>query len=258
MDFEHILFEVDQGIARVTLNNPESLNALHLEMRAELKQALSLISEDDTIRTVVLNGAGRSFSSGGDIRTMEGVSPVDGRLRLKSGQKIIKAMTELEKPIIASIHGATAGAGASVALAADIIIAAEGTKILTPFVKIGLTPDWGLYYFLLLRVGLTRAKELLLTGDVIEAERAERIGLINRVVPPEKLVEETMLWATRFAQGPGQAYAMIKLALNRWPASLESLLELESAMQAVAFSSDDFDEGRRAFLEKRKPEFKGR
>jgi len=126
-----------------------------------------------------------------------------------------------------------------------------------PFTKLGLVPDWGQFYFLPLRVGIARAKELMFTGDMINAAEAERMGLVNRIVLGRKVVEEAMAFAERLAKGPSQSYAMIKAALNRWPASLESFLELESSMQAVAFSSNDFDEGRKAFLEKRKPEFSG-
>ena len=189
---------------------------------------------------------------------MAGVTSVAGRRRLKTGQRLVRAMNELEKPIIAAIRGFAAGAGASIALAADFIIASEEARFSLGFVKIGLIPDWGLFYYLPQRVGLTRAKELMFTGDPIGAVEAERIGLINRVVPGERLDEEAGAWAARFAAGPGQAYAMIKQALNRCPASLETLMEMESTMQAVAFTSDDFDEGRRAFLEKRKPKFQGR
>ncbi|MBW1709734.1 MAG: enoyl-CoA hydratase/isomerase family protein [Deltaproteobacteria bacterium] len=257
MDFKQILVKKENQIVRVTLNNPKAGNALNLELRLELIEFFQRISEDESARVVVVSGAGKNFCAGGDIRTMEGVTPVAGRLRLKTGQRLVKAMIGLEKPIIGAIHGAVAGAGASVALACDILIASEKTRILMPYVNIGLIPDWGLFYFLPLRVGMTRAKELMLTGDPIDAQEADRIGLINRVVSPEKLEEEAMAMAARLASGPSQAQAMIKSALNRWPADLETLLEMESTMQAVAFSSQDFDEGRRAFLEKRKPEFRG-
>jgi 2-(1,2-epoxy-1,2-dihydrophenyl)acetyl-CoA isomerase len=207
---------------------------------------------------VIMTGSGKAFSAGGDIRTMEGLTSVATRVRLKRGQRPIKAMIELEKPIIGAINGVAAGAGVSLALACDILIASEEAKFAMSFVKIGLIPDMGSYYLVPLRVGVARAKELMFTGDMIDAREAERIGLVNKVVSPEKLEEEVSSLASRLANGPSQAYAMIKAALNRWPASLESFFEMESSMQAVAFSSEDFDEGRRAFLEKRKPLFRGR
>lgn len=258
MNFKTILFEQENHIAKITLNIPESRNALNLDMRVELLEVFRQISEDDSVKVVVMTGAGKSFSSGGDIRTMEGLTAVATRVRLKKGQRLIKAILELEKPIIGAINGVAAGAGVSIALACDILIASEEAKFVLSFVKIGLIPDLGSYYLLPLRVGIARAKELMFTGDMIDAREAERIGMINRVVLPERLEEESFSLATRLVNGPGQSYAMIKAALNRWPDNLESFFEMESTMQAVAFSSEDFDEGRRAFLEKRKPIFHGK
>ena len=258
MNFKTILFEQENHIAKITLNIPETRNALNLDMRVELLEVFRQISDDDSVKVVVMTGAGKAFSSGGDIRTMEGLTPRATRVRLKKGQRMIKAMLELEKPIIGAINGVAAGAGVSIALACDILIASEEARFALSFVRIGATPDLGSYYFWPLRVGIARAKELMFTGDMIDAREAERIGLVNRVVPPEKLEEEVSSLATRLVNGPSQSYAMIKAALNRWPASLESFFEIESTMQAVAFSSEDFDEGRRAFLEKRKPVFHGR
>jgi len=258
MSYQYILFEKENGIAKITLNMPEARNAFNLEMRSEYLDALVRVRDDDAVKVVMVTGAGKAFSSGGDIRTMEGVTSVAGRVRLKQGQRLIKAMVELEKPIIAVINGVAAGAGVSIALAADISFASEEAKFIIPFVKIGLVPDWGEFFFLPLRVGVPRAKELMFTGDPIDAREAERIGMINRVVPPEKLHEEANAFADRLVNGPTQSYAMIKSALNHWPASLETLLEIESTMQAIAFGSEDFDEGRKAFLEKRKPRFHGK
>ena len=258
MNFKTILFEQENHIAKITLNIPETRNALNLDMRVELLEVFRQISDDDSVKVVVMTGAGKAFSSGGDIRTMEGLTAIATRVRLKKGQRMIKAMLELEKPIIGAINGVAAGAGVSIALACDILIASEEARFALSFVRIGAIPDLGSYYFWPLRVGIARAKELMFTGDMIDAREAERIGLVNRVVPPEKLEEEVSSLATRLVNGPSQSYAMIKAALNRWPASLESFFEIESTMQAVAFSSEDFDEGRRAFLEKRKPVFHGR
>jgi 2-(1,2-epoxy-1,2-dihydrophenyl)acetyl-CoA isomerase len=258
MDYKHILFEETDHIARITLNIPEKRNALNLEIRSELLDAFRRVAEEDSIKVLVITGAGKAFCSGGDLGTMEGVTPVAGRVRLKKGQRLIKAMVELEKPIIGAINGITAGAGVGIALACDILIASEEAKFVIPFTKLGLVPDWGQFYFLPLRVGIARAKELMFMAEAIDAREADRLGLVNRIVPAEKLEEEVLALAARLARGPTQAYAMIKAALNRWPASLESLLELESTMQAVAFGSDDFDEGRKAFLAKSKPVFHGK
>ena len=258
MKFKTILFEKKDRIARVTLNRPEKRNAVNKDMLAQLREVLCLIRDDDSVRVCILTGAGHAFCSGGDISTMEGLSPVATRLRLKNGQRVIKAMVASEKPIIGAVNGVAAGAGVNIALACDILIASEEAKFGLSFVKIGAIPDLGGFYFLPLRVGIARAKELMFTGDLIDARKAERIGLINKAVPAEKLDEEVHNWACHLSNGPAQAYAMIKAALNQWPASLQNFFEMESTMQAVAFNSQDFGEGRRAFLEKRKPAFRGK
>jgi 2-(1,2-epoxy-1,2-dihydrophenyl)acetyl-CoA isomerase len=258
MESEYLLFEKKNHIAKVSLNIPETKNALNLKVREELLEVLETLRDDDSLRVLILTGTGGTFCAGGDIRTMEGVTPVAGRIRLKKGQRLIKSMVELEKPVIAAVNGTAAGAGVSLALASDIVIASEGARFFVSFARIGLTPDWGQYYFLPLRVGIAKAKEMMLTGDPIGAEEAARIGMINRVVPQESLEREAFALAERLSHGPTQSYAMIKAALNRWPASLENFLEMESAMQAVAFGSEDFEEGRKAFLEKRTPRFQGR
>lgn len=258
MEYRYLLFEKKNHIAKISLNIPETRNALNLEVREELLKVLAELRDDDSLGVAILTGTGSTFCAGGDIRSMEGITPVAGRIRLKAGQRLIKSMVELEKPIIAAINGAAAGAGVSLALASDLLLASETAKFFIPFTRIGLVPDWGQFYFLPLRVGITKAKELMLTGDPIDAKEAARIGLINRVVPHDRLETEAHSLAERLSRGATQAYAMIKAALNRWPASLENFLEMESAMQAIGFSSEDFEEGRKAFLEKRPPRFKGK
>ena len=258
MHFKTILLETKDHWARITLNRPDTRNALNMEMRSDLLEALKGISDDPSVKAVILTGAGKVFSSGGDIRTMEGLTPPATRLRVKDAQRVIQALVEMEKPVIGAVNGPAVGAGASLALACDLIIASEDASFAVSFVKIGAIPDLGAFYFWPLRIGLARAKELMFTGDSISAREAERLGLINRVVPYEKLEEEVLKWAARHSAGPGQALAMIKSALNHWPSGLASFLEMESAMQAVAFSTEDFQEGRKAFLEKRKPSFQGK
>lgn len=258
MSYRHILLEKENRIARVTLNMPQVRNALNLEARGELLEAFRDLADDDAVRVAVLTGAGEAFCAGGDIGTMAGIPPVAWRVRLKKGQRLIKAMVELEKPIIAAINGPAAGAGVSIALACDFLIASTEATFLLSFTNLGIIPDWGEFYFLPLRIGVARAKELLFMGGSLDAREAERIGLINRAVPPDRLEDEVSSMASRLAQGPAQSYAMIKAAFNRWPANLEAFLEMESTMQAVAFSSEDFEEGRRAFLEKRSPRFRGK
>lgn len=257
MNLKSILFEKVNHIAKITLNTPETRNALNFDMRVELLEIFNKIKEDNSAKVIIITGTGKTFCSGGDLRTMEGMTTVSTRLRIKRGGNLIKTMVKLEKPIIAAINGIAAGAGVHLALACDILISSDKAKFIESFVKIGLIPDMGGYYFLPLRVGVARAKELMFTGELIDAREAERIGLINRVVPHQKLEEEAFALATSLSKGPSQSYAMIKSALNLWPINLESILEIESAMQAVAFSSEDFNEGKKAFLEKRDPIFHG-
>jgi len=258
MGSTYLLFEKKDRIAKISLNIPETKNALNLKVREELLALLTALRDDDAVHVVILTGTGKAFCAGGDLRTMEDVTPVAGRIRLKKGQRLIRALVELEKPVIAAVNGIAAGAGVSLALASDMVLASETARFFISFSRIGLIPDWGQYHFLPLRVGITKAKELMMTGDPVDAQEAVRIGLINRVVPDDRLEAEAYALAERLARGPSQSYAMIKAALNRWPAGLDTFLEMESVMQAVAFNSDDFEEGRRAFLEKRAPRFKGK
>jgi len=258
MDKNPLLLELDQGVAKITLNLPEVRNALSVEIRMGLGEMFKKLGEDEAVKVVILTGSGKAFCAGGDIRTMEGETAVSGRLRLKKGHALIKTMLGLEKPIIGAINGMAAGAGVSIAMACDLLVASEEARFVLSFSKIGLVPDLGLFYSLPLRIGVAKAKELMFLGDVIEAREAERFGMVNRVVAAEKLDEEVKALALRLVNGPGQSYAMIKSALNHWPTDLDSLLEMEATMQAVAFSSQDFEEGRKAFLEKRKPVFRGK
>jgi len=257
MAYKTLLFEKEGNIATITLNRPQQLNALDLIMRMELISLLTEISADKSIKVLVLTGAEKAFCAGGDITQMEGITAPTGRDRLKYVQQIVRLMGEMEKPIIASVNGVAAGAGCNLALAADIIIASEKAKFMESFVNIGLVPDLGGFYNLSLRVGVAKAKELLLTGRMIEAKEAESMGLVNRVVPHEMLKTETDNLAATFASGPSRAYAMIKSALNLWPMNSQAFLELEANMQGIAFETKDSDEGRRAFLERRKPVYTG-
>jgi 2-(1,2-epoxy-1,2-dihydrophenyl)acetyl-CoA isomerase len=258
MNYTTIQVDKAEGIAKITLNLPDKLNALDLVMREELKDEFALISKDNSVKVVVITGAGRAFCAGGDIKTMEGVTPPAGRDRLKNVQQLTKQMVELEKPIIAGVNGAATGAGFHIALACDIIIASEKAKFAESFVRIGLIPDMGGFYFLPLRVGVHKAKELMFTGRLFDAAEASSMGLLNKLVPHDDLDSEVMQFAEELAQGPGRSYAMIKSALNTWPASLQTTLEIEANLQAVSFSTKDFQEGLRAFLEKRKPVFTGK
>jgi 2-(1,2-epoxy-1,2-dihydrophenyl)acetyl-CoA isomerase len=257
LDYETILIEKRDSVATVTLNRPHKLNALDLVMRRELISALPELARDPTVRVVVLTGAGKAFCAGGDITAMDGVTAPAGRDRLKYVQQIIRLLMEMEKPSIASINGVAAGAGLHLALAADIILASDTARFRESFVNIGLIPDLGGFYTLPLRIGLPKAKELMMTGRMIDAKEAESIGLVSRVIAEDALKEETEKLAALLAEGPIRAYAMIKSALNLWPMSLQAFLELEANMQSIAFETEDFAEGKKAFLERRKPKYTG-
>ncbi len=257
MAYKAIVVEKADGIAKVTLNLPEKLNPLDLVMREELKDAFSSFQTDETVRTVVITGAGRAFCAGGDISTMKNVSAPAGRDRLKNVQKLVMAMVNLEKPIIAAVNGPATGAGFHIALACDILIASEKAKFAESFVKIGLIPDMGGFFFLPNRIGVHRAKELMLTGRVFDVQEAFNMGLLNKIVPHDRLAEEAMALARTFATGPRRAYAMIKSALNALPTDLPTVMEIEANMQAICFETADFKEGMQAFLEKRPPKFTG-
>lgn len=260
MALKSILYKQDGPVARITLNQPGKKNPFDVNTRLEILEVLGRIRDDEAVKVLVLTGAGDAFSSGGDIRDMKGeeFTPIGGRKRLKRAHRCIREMLALEKPIIAAVNGVAAGAGVSAALACDLVMASDKARFIMAFAKIGLVPDLGAFYLLPLRIGVGRAKQMMLTAEPVDAREAERIGLVNQVVPHDKLEEEAHALARRLAAGPSQSYAMIKSALNHWPAGLETLFEIESAMQAVAFSSDDFAEGRKAFMEKRKPVFKGK
>jgi len=257
MAYRTIILDKQDKIAKITFNLPDQMNFLDLVMREELKDAFVDVGDDRDVKVVIMTGAGKAFIAGSDIKTMEGVTAPAARDRLKKVQKLIRLMTELEKPIIAAVNGYATGAGLHIALASDIVIASDRAKFREAFVMIGLIPDLAGFYFLPLRVGLPKAKELMFTGRLFDAQEAEAMGLVNRVVPHEALEKEVMDLARTLAEGPTRAYGMIKSALNQWPLNLSAFLELEANLQSVAFATRDFDEGRRAFLEKRKPVFTG-
>lgn len=257
MSYETIILEKTSHVAKVTLNRPEQLNALDLVMRKELRSALADISDDKEVKVMILTGAGKDFCAGGDITTMAGIKSPEGRDRLKYVSSIITMMVEMEKPIIAAVNGAAVGAGLHMAIAADFIIASDRAKFRESFVNIGLIPDMGGFYNLPLRIGIPKAKEYMMTAEWIDSKRAESMGLVNKVVKSEDLMGEVENLAKKLAAGPSRAYAMIKSAFNQYPVSFRHVLELEANLQAIAFETRDFDEGRKAFLEKRKPNFTG-
>ena len=256
------LFETNaSGVATITLNRPERLNALTFEVYRELTDTFAALRNEPEVRAVVITGAGRAFCSGGDVHEIIGElfkRDMEGLLEFtRMTCELVANIRALHKPVIASLNGTTAGAGACIALASDIRIAAEEAKIAFLFVKVGLSgADMGAAYLLPRVVGLAKATELLYTGDFISAAEAERIGLYNRVVPGSQLKATTQELAERLAQGPAFALAKTKELLDREAhMNLEAALECEAQAQAICMQHPDYREAYEAFVAKRTPQF---
>lgn len=262
MTDETIRVERDGHLGWIRLHRPERLNAFAGDMRDRLDEALKELDADRTIRCVAITGAGRAFSTGGDVATMAELAEDGDQARfeelVRTGMRIIRRINEMDKPVIAAVNGVAAGAGASLALACDIRIASRNASIGLTFTRIGLHPDWGGAYFLPRLLGSALAAELVFTGGMINARRAERLGLVNKVVAAEELEATVQGLAGQIAGGPPEVIADAKRTLRRsLAADLNEILELEAAAQMRAFQSPAFREGLRAFLEKRAPRFNG-
>jgi enoyl-CoA hydratase/carnithine racemase len=256
------LFEVRDRVGWITLNRPDRLNALTFEVYRELTDAFMALRTVEEVRAVVVTGAGRAFCSGGDVREIIGPlfeRDAQGLLEFtRMTCELVRNIRALPKPVIASLNGTTAGAGACIALASDIRIASPEAKIAFLFVRVGLAgADMGAAFLLPRVVGLAKATELLYTGDFIEAREAERIGLYNRVVAADELSRATEELAVKLARGPGFALAMTKEMLNReMEVSLDTALEWEAQAQATCMQHPDYREAYEAFVAKREPKFK--
>lgn len=262
MQFETLLFDVQDGVATLTLNRPQALNAFSVPMQRELAGLIPQLAADDAVRAVVLTGAGRAFCAGGDVGEMEAASepvPLAGRNKLhRMLTTVLMPLVRLEKPVIAAVNGAAVGAGMNLALAADMVLASETATFGQVFVKVGLVPDTGGLYLLTRLIGLNRAKELCFTGRMFPAREALELGLVNRVLPPAELLAAAQELARELARGPTAAIGLTKSLLNLAPtASLEEMAEYEAYALAVVLSTEDHREGLRAFREKRPPRFRG-
>ncbi|MBI3360333.1 MAG: enoyl-CoA hydratase family protein [Chloroflexi bacterium] len=264
MSDNNFLYNVENSIATITLNRPEVLNALTLETYAQLRDLFESLRYDEAVKVVVITGAGRAFCSGGDVHEIIGeVLDRDMRGHLdfcRMTGHLIRNMRLLDKPIVAAINGTAAGAGAVIALACDLRIMAEAAKFAFLFTRVGLTgADMGAAYLLPRVVGQGRAMELLMLGDDVDAAAAERIGLVNRVVPLEQLGATVGALAERLASGPSLAIGLTKLMVNNeWNMDLVSALESEAQAQALMMMGADHRAFYEAFREKRRPQFIGR
>lgn len=260
--FNRIIYEKKDGVAWITLNNPERYNALDIEMRREIKQALEDASKDNSILAIVIKGSGKAFSAGGDIRAMAEMKPLDILNMAKEvGTALVlsEIIRSAPKPVIAAVHGYCLGAGFELAQACDIIIASEDAVFGQPEINIGLIPGGGGTQRLPRLIGEKKAKELIFTGERVPAKEMEQMGLINKVVPADKLIDAVNEFIAKIKEKSPVALAAAKEAIN---AALEVGLtdgfKYEAQIFAQLFSTEDQKEGARAFLEKRKPVWKGR
>lgn len=263
MDFSTLLFEVNDAVATVTLNRPDVLNSFNADMRRELRCAFAEIETNGGVRAVILTAAGRGFCAGQDLRErlpeyQSGRAPVLGETLRQEYNPLILAMRRLPKPIVGAINGVAAGAGCSLALACDLRVASDQASFLQAFVRIGLVPDSGSSFFLPQLIGMARAAEMMLLAEPVSAARALELGLVNRVVPPDRLLATVRELASSLATLPTKAIGQTKRQLNlALSAGLEAVLEEEASGQAMASQTHDHLEGVQAFLEKRPAQFTG-
>jgi len=260
MEYKCIQFSVENQVGTLSMNRPENLNAINLEMLDEMLRAIFEATKDRDVRAIILKGNGRAFSSGGDIRVMEEMMTGDTETFMKNWitrvHLLEMQLRTIRKPVIASVHGVASGQGFNLALACDLRIASESASFNQSWVQLGLTSEGT--YFLPRLVGVGKATEMFFSGDSISAGDAHRWGIINRVAPDDELEAETIAWATRMASGPTEALGRIKLLIN---SSHKNLLDVhlaqESELIAETTRTADFKEGVQAFLDKREPRFKG-
>jgi len=261
--YREIRYEVTDHVATITFDRPEQRNALSPVMLDELAAAIREAQTDDATRALVITGAGRAFCAGGDLGAIgkghREQNSAELQPILRSGMQIVLKIRTMRQPVIAAIHGPAAGAGMNIALSADMRIASEDASFGQSFAKVGLFPDYGGTFFLPELVGPAIAAELFYTGDMIDAQTALRLGIVNRVVPIAQLESEVQTLAQKIAQGPPMAIRAVKRMLfGSTKAKLEKALELEVEEQMKCFASQDCGEGIAAFFEKRKPKFQGR
>lgn len=256
----HVLVEWDGPVGILTLNRPEKLNALIGSMRDEIADGLARLGADEAVRAVVVTGAGRAFCAGADVGYLQRLIETDAldeaTALVEAGRRVVGAIRDMPKPVIAALNGPAAGGGANLALACDLRIASELASIGQTFNRIGLHPDWGGTYVVPRLVGPARAAELFFFAEMVPAEEAERIGLFNRIVPPDDLMDEALAWARRLAAKPALPIRLAKRAIQlSLAADLDDMLEYEVEAQRACFESADAREGVAAFVEKRPPRF---
>lgn len=255
MAYENIILEKEDGIAVITFNRPEAMNALNIQTRAEFREAIADVAADEAIRVLILTGNGKAFVAGSDIKEFNKTTPYAAHNIMRLGEMVEK----LEKPVIAAVNGFCLGGGCEIAMGCDIIIASDKAKFGQTEINIGIIPGGGGTQRLQRLIGACRAKELIFTGDIIRAEEADRIGLVNRVVPLEELMPTAKEMARKIATKSAAALKLAKTAINRgMQTDLESGLKYEYELYSLSLTLEDKVEGVNAFLEKRTPTFVGR
>ncbi len=259
--YQTIQFALENGVAEITLNRPEALNAFNDEMAAEVQDALKTAERDSNVRALLLTGAGKGFCAGQDLNAVR-ERPENHSFRdhlLKTFNPVVAKLASIEKPVIAAVNGAAVGAGFGIALACDIRYASETAKFRMAFIGIGLAPDSGTSYFLPRLLGLGRALELAYTNELVDARTALDLGLVNKIFPAADLLPQARALASQLAAGPTRGYGLTKRAMAHAAAgTLADALDYEAHTQDIAGRTHDHKEGVAAFLEKRKPEFNGR
>ncbi len=255
--YKFIKVEKKDGVAILTLNNPDAMNAIGKPEHAEIEHIFEDMNEDQEVRAVILTGAGRAFSAGGDINLMvQGYTDHSIRISSTSVKRIVLNLLNCRKPVVAALNGACAGLGATLALQCDVVIASEKARIGDPHIGVGILPGDGGCIIWPLLVGMCKAKQYLMTGEMVNAVDAERMGLITKVVPPDKLMEEAWAWASRFANGPCLAISLTKMCLNKILIDRINLLfDTTIAYEYHTLNSPDHLEAAKGFLEKRPPKF---
>jgi enoyl-CoA hydratase len=259
MEYKNIIFSVNEGIATITFNRPKALNAMNSETATELLNAATICKKDDSIKALILTGSGKAFVAGADISQMQDLCAQDALKFMELGHETTRFIEEMPKPSIAAINGFALGGGTELSMACDIRFASENAIFGQPEILIGLIPGWGGTQRLPRLVGMGIAKEIILGGGQIDAKRAYEIGLVNKVVPADKLLEEANKFARKLASMPTFTMKMAKCSINYgYDLALDNANRLEMECCAQCFSTSDQKEGMKAFLEKRKPNFTGR
>lgn len=263
MSWEFVLFTKEDGIGTITLNRPDSMNALGGGMRQEILAAMETAVADNEVRVIVVTGAGKAFCAGGDVKEfVSGKTRAEATLGIDqrpTRDKVVLLIQSTGKPVIASLNGVAAGGGCNLALACDMRIASDRARFGETFVRRGIHPDWGGIWFLPRLVGYARAAELIFSGEVIDAQEALRIGLVNKVVPHEELAQATKEFALKFMKSAPIPVSLAKKALQNFSRiDLPQALDQERLAQSLCWNSEDREEGMKSFVEKREPVFKGK